>query len=133
MGKGFARPMRPERFHAIVALTLALAGLGVWLWLFRHSFHWYQLVAGWLAAINLTTFGYYGYDKACARRAARRVPEIVLHGLTLAGGSPAAFLAMRLFRHKTIKGRFQVLFWCIVVLQALLAGWIGWLLGQHQG
>jgi len=125
MGKG---TMRPERFHALVALTLALIGTGIWLWLFRHAWHWYQALAGWLIAVNLTTFGYYGYDKACARRLARRVPEVVLHGLALLGGSPGAFAAIRLFRHKTIKGRFQLLFWGIVALQAVFAGWIGWLL-----
>ncbi len=132
MGNRPSRPLRPERFHALVALALTLAGMGLWLWLFRHAWHWYQALAGWLVAVNLTAFGYYGYDKACARRLARRVPEVVLHGLALAGGSLGAFLAMRLFRHKTIKGRFQFLFWCIVVLQALLAGWIGWLLWRHH-
>src|SRR5215472_11891964 len=82
MAKG---TMRPERFHALVALTLALIGTELWLWLFHHTWHWYQVLAGWLIAVNLTTFGYYGYDKACARRLARRVPEVVLHGLALVG------------------------------------------------
>ena len=133
MGRHPSRPMRPERFHALVALTLVLLGTGLWLWLFRHAWHGYQVLAGWLVAVNLTTFGYYGYDKACARRLARRVPEVVLHGMALSGGSLGAFLAMRLFRHKTIKGRFRLVFWCIVVLQASLAGWIGWLLWRHYG
>ena len=126
------RSMRPDRFHAALALGLGLAGTVVWLIIFRHAFEWYQPLAGWLAAINLTAFGYYGYDKACARRSARRVPEVVLHGLSLVGGSLGAFAAMRLFRHKTIKGRFQFLFWCIVVLQASLATWIGWQLWRRH-
>jgi uncharacterized membrane protein YsdA (DUF1294 family) len=123
---------RPERFHAAVALNLALLGTAVWLYLFRHHFSWYHLLAGWLLSINLTAFGYYGYDKACARRAARRVPEVFLHGLALAGGSPAAYLAMRLYRHKTVKGRFRFAFWGIVVFQLLLIGWVGWLLWRHH-
>ena len=127
------RPMRPERFHAAMALGFTLSGTALWCVLFRHVFEWYQLWAGWLTAINLTAFGYYGYDKACARRAARRVPEFVLHGLSLVGGSVGAFAAMQLFRHKTIKGRFRFLFWSIVVLQVFLVAWIGWLLWRQHG
>jgi uncharacterized membrane protein YsdA (DUF1294 family) len=129
MGKNWPRP---ERFHATMALALTLIGAGVWLVLFRHVFHWYQPLAGWLAAVNLTAFGYFGYDKLCARRSAWRVPEVVLHGLTLVVGSLGAFLAMRLFRHKTIKGAFQLRFWCIVVFQTLLIAWIGWLLWRRH-
>ena len=36
-----------------------------------------------------------------------RVPERVLLLLALAGGTIGALLAMRRFRHKTAKGRFQ--------------------------
>jgi uncharacterized membrane protein YsdA (DUF1294 family) len=133
MGRRPSKPMRPERFHATVALVLALAGTGLWLYLFRHAFHGYHLLAGWLVAVNLIALGYYGYDKACARRSARRVPEVVLHGLALVGGSPGAFLAMRLFRHKTIKSRFRFAFGAIIVLQVLLALWIGWLLWRRHG
>jgi uncharacterized membrane protein YsdA (DUF1294 family) len=52
------------------------------------------------------------------------VPEVVLHGLALAGGSPAALLAMRLFRHKTAKSGFRFVFWVIVAAQALLAAYL---------
>jgi uncharacterized membrane protein YsdA (DUF1294 family) len=31
---------------------------------------------------------------------------------------------MQAFRHKTIKGKFRVLFWCIVTLQVLLTLWV---------
>jgi uncharacterized membrane protein YsdA (DUF1294 family) len=44
----------------------------------------------------------------------------VLHGLALAGGSLGCYAGMRAFRHKTIKGTFRIVFWVIVVLQALL-------------
>jgi uncharacterized membrane protein YsdA (DUF1294 family) len=80
-------------------------------------------------AINLTTTAYYGYDKLQAIRAGRRVPERVLHGLALGGGSLGAYLGMRLFRHKTLKGSFRRVFWVIVVLQAALVGWVGWEIG----
>jgi uncharacterized membrane protein YsdA (DUF1294 family) len=74
--------------------------------------------------VNPVTFIYFGYDKLQARRGGSRIPEIVLHTLALAGGSPGAFLAMTAFRHKTIKGTFRLVFWCIVVLQTLLLAWL---------
>jgi uncharacterized membrane protein YsdA (DUF1294 family) len=85
---------------------------------------WKHWLACWLVAVNVTAFGYYGYDKARAQSAESRVPELVLHGLTAAGGSVGAFAGMRVFRHKTIKGSFRILFWCIVVLQVALFAWI---------
>jgi uncharacterized membrane protein YsdA (DUF1294 family) len=53
------------------------------------------------------------------------VPERVLHLLALAGGTPAAFAAQRLFRHKTIKAPFRLQFTLIAAAQALLlAAWV---------
>jgi uncharacterized membrane protein YsdA (DUF1294 family) len=51
-----------------------------------------------------------------------------LHTLSAIGGSPAALLAMWLFRHKTIKASFRILFWAIVVLQLCLSAYIAKLL-----
>jgi uncharacterized membrane protein YsdA (DUF1294 family) len=114
------RPMRPEWFHGIVALAASLLLAAVALWLTRADWTGYRLLAAWLPGVNLTAFAYYGYDKWQARRGGRRVPEVVLHGVALAGGSLGAWLAMRVFRHKTIKGGFRFVFWTIVVLQAVL-------------
>jgi uncharacterized membrane protein YsdA (DUF1294 family) len=114
----------PQRFHGVLALIFCgLAASGLW-WLFGCNNSLPIWLGCWLAAVNGVTFGYYAYDKARASRGGRRVPEIVLHGLSVAGGSPAAFLAMRLFRHKTIKSKFRIFYWCIVVLQAALFVWI---------
>jgi uncharacterized membrane protein YsdA (DUF1294 family) len=54
------------------------------------------------------------------------VPERVLLGLALLGGSPGAWAGMTLFRHKTVKGRFRLAFAVIVALQLGLAAWSGW-------
>jgi uncharacterized membrane protein YsdA (DUF1294 family) len=48
------------------------------------------------------------------------VPETVLHGLALAGGTLGAYVGMHLFRHKTIKGSFRLVFWVIALLQVAL-------------
>jgi uncharacterized membrane protein YsdA (DUF1294 family) len=86
----------------------------------------------WLVSVNLIAIGYYAYDKRQAKDSGRRIPEVVLHGLALAGGSPGAWVAMRLFRHKTIKGSFQLVFWLIVVVQLLLIAWITTLVWRHS-
>ncbi|MEO7383932.1 MAG: DUF1294 domain-containing protein, partial [Novosphingobium sp.] len=48
---------------------------------------------------------------------ARRVPEADLLGLALVGGTPAAFLARHLFRHKTRKEPFSTQLKIIAILQ----------------
>jgi uncharacterized membrane protein YsdA (DUF1294 family) len=112
--------MRPQTFHAAVALALTLMLAVALLFLFRLEATWYAGLACWLLAINVVTFGYYAFDKARAKVLGSRVPEMVLHGLALAGGTLGAWVAMRVFRHKTIKGSFRVVFWTIAVLQLLL-------------
>jgi uncharacterized membrane protein YsdA (DUF1294 family) len=133
MGRGKGWLGRPEGFHATLALLLSLTVMGALLLPFRHSLGWYIALAAWLAAVNLVTLGYYGFDKSRSRRSGRRVPEKVLHGLALAGGSPGAYAAMRLFRHKTIKGRFRLVFWAIVVLQTALVVWLAVLVWRRHG
>ncbi|MDD5369486.1 MAG: DUF1294 domain-containing protein [Anaerolineaceae bacterium] len=71
----------------------------------------------WLVAINLVTLLTYGYDKAIAGSGKMRVPETVLLGLGLLGGTLAALAAMQLFRHKTIKRTFQKKFWLVTAAQ----------------
>ena len=63
--------------------------------------------AVWLA-INLITFILYGVDKRRAKCGAWRIPEkTLLTGTWLLGGV-GAWLAMRMFRHKTKHIAFQV-------------------------
>jgi len=79
----------------------------------------------WVVALSLVTFGVYGYDKSQATRNAPRVPEAILHLLGLLGGTPGAFVAMRVFHHKTIKRSFQTVFWITVALQVgILLLWL---------
>lgn len=83
-----------------------------------------------VAGLNLWTFALYGHDKAQSRRGGGRVPERRLLALAAIGGSPAALLARRLFRHKTRKQPFVNRLRAIVVLQCLaLGGAAFWKLG----
>lgn len=111
------RGMRPEVYHGGWALALSLLLAGALLALFRPALGWAPLIGAWLVGVNVTAFGYYGFDKGRARSQGRRIPEVVLHGLALLGGSLGAYTGMRTFRHKTIKGSFRIVFWVIVVCQ----------------
>jgi uncharacterized membrane protein YsdA (DUF1294 family) len=116
-----SKRVRPEVYYAGWALALTVAGVAALFAAFRLPWTWYHLLGAWLLAVNLVTLAFYGHDKARARVGGRRVPEAVLHGLALAGGTPGAYLGMSLFRHKTIKPAFRLLFRLIAVLQVLLA------------
>jgi uncharacterized membrane protein YsdA (DUF1294 family) len=111
----------PYQVHFLAAGLLTLAGtVALWYFLSRPHGDWPHWLACWLLSVNVVAFGYYGLDKGRARSGARRVPEVVLHTLTAAGGSLGSYAGMQCFRHKTVKGKFLIVFWCIVVLQVLL-------------
>lgn len=83
----------------------------------------------WLAAVaSVLAFVIYGWDKLAAARGGGRVPEIALHVLALLGGWPGALAAQLVFRHKTRKVTFQIVFWLTV---ALHCGAIIWLASEH--
>ncbi len=75
----------------------------------------------YLAAINLVTFLAYASDKRQARNKGFRVPEKILLLLGLFGGTPAAWLAQKIFRHKINKRSFRIRFWIIVAVQIAAA------------
>ncbi|VVO55004.1 DUF1294 domain-containing protein [Pseudomonas fluorescens] len=68
------------------------------------------------AIVSVLAFFLYWSDKRKARADSWRTPENVLHAVELAGGWPGALLAQQLFRHKTRKVSYQLLFWLIVLL-----------------
>lgn len=105
----------PNRFFAIAAIIVTLLVIGVFWFLFGLS----NLFWVWLAAWSVTAFIFYGYDKAQAKRGAWRVPEIVLHGLSVIGGFVGALAGMYAFRHKTQKPVFKIVIFASAVL------WIG--------
>jgi uncharacterized membrane protein YsdA (DUF1294 family)/cold shock CspA family protein len=78
-------------------------------------------VVSFLIAINITTGVMYAYDKTISSSNLLRIPEKVLHGLAFLGGSPSALIAQKLFRHKTVKHSFQIIYWSIVAIQFLAA------------
>lgn len=118
----------PFRKHLWIAVTLTILVTLLLAWLPSWPSRWMAWLLLWLVAINLITFLYFAYDKRQAARQGRRVPEAVLHVLALLGGTPGAWLGMRFFHHKTMKRRFQIVNWGIVVVQGVLfVVWLRWM------
>jgi len=61
----------------------------------------------YLAAINVVTFLLYGIDKFKAQHVRWRIPESVLIGFAVIGGSIGAWLGMMIWRHKTQHKKFR--------------------------
>lgn len=79
-----------------------------------------ESIAYYLIAVNLAAFAAYVCDKHFAEAGSRRIAERTLLGLAFIGGSPGAWAAMRLVRHKTRKPSFQASFRVLVAVQAVL-------------
>ena len=97
-------------FILFLLAAAGLAGLSVWAGL---AWHWSAL-----AGLNAATLLCFGYDKHQAIMKGRRVPERVLHTLTLLGGTVGAGLGMGIFRHKIHDKGFRLVFFFIVLVQA---------------
>jgi uncharacterized membrane protein YsdA (DUF1294 family) len=70
-----------------------------------------------LLIVNLWTMLRFYDDKHRAQQGKRRIPEADLLALALIGGSPGAFAARHLFRHKTRKQPFSTWLMLIAVVQ----------------
>jgi uncharacterized membrane protein YsdA (DUF1294 family) len=81
--------------------------------------------------VNAITLIAYAHDKRRSIRGGRRIRETRLHLLELLGGWPGAYLASKLFRHKTQKSRFRIVRLMMTLLNILLVssavyGWYHW-------
>ena len=115
--KAGTKPDSPYYIFAMVSLFFTLA-------IFALLYQYSHAIIAYLIAINITTFLFYGYDKGIAGGTNIRVPEYNLHALALLGGSPFGLLAQKVFRHKTIKGSFQLFYWGIVFVQVGVLVWL---------
>lgn len=82
----------------------------------------------WLAAMNLIALLLMAWDKSCARKHRRRIPEKMLFLPAVLGGAAGGWAGMYLFHHKTRHWYFvlgmPLLLACHVVLALLLGRWI---------
>lgn len=80
-------------------------------------------------ACSMIAFVLYGLDKRRAIKNQPRISERTLHILSFLGGWPGAYLATRLFRHKTLKIMFRLVFWLTVAVHLMIIAygiWSGW-------
>ena len=81
----------------------------------------FLLAVGYGVTVNLVGFVLFGWDKSCASRGSRRVPERRLLMLAALGGAPAMLLGRSMLRHKTRKQPFRTYLNTILCIQALVA------------
>ena len=71
----------------------------------------------------------YGLDKRRSRRDEWRVPEKTFHILGLFGGWPGAWIGGFLFRHKTKKLSYRLVFFLVVIVNCGFV-WLLWRLAR---
>lgn len=83
--------------------------------------------------VSVVSFCQYWLDKQSAQKSRWRTPENTLHIAELAGGWPGALIAQQVFRHKTRKPSYQLVFWAIVLLHQVF--WLDRLMlgGRYLG
>lgn len=85
----------------------------------------WSILLDWLVAGTAATFLFYAVDKMQAKRFGRRVPEVVLQGMALAGGVVGGWVGMLGLRHKTLHRMFWVVQWVATAVWAVV-GWVVW-------
>ena len=83
-----------------------------------------SLIITYLVLMNLAGFLAMGIDKRRAKKRAWRLPEKLLFGISILGGSVGSWMGMYVFHHKTKHWYFAVGMPLILVLQSILAIYI---------
>ena len=66
----------------------------------------------------------YAFDKAAAMQGDWRTKESTLHLVSVFGGWPGAMIAQSMFRHKTKKKSFQLIYWVTITLNCIGLIWL---------
>ncbi len=110
--------LRDRLHHAVLACAVVALAAGPVLG------RWPAAVSLAYAAMSLVAFLAYRHDKNAAGSERRRTPESTLHALDLFCGWPGGLLAQQVYRHKTRKGSFQVVFWITMVVNCAAFLWL---------
>ena len=108
-------PHNPKKHFSIIAIILTAALSALLLYLTKLN-----ILYSYLISLNTITFLTYGYDKHQSKKIGMRIPEMVLHLLTLIGGTLGSLLGQLIFRHKIKKMKFIIVFWVIVIVQVIV-------------
>ncbi|QHW29974.1 DUF1294 domain-containing protein [Paenibacillus rhizovicinus] len=84
-----------------------------------------KLIAAYLVIINIYAFALMRIDKIRAVKDRRhRIPERKLLGTSASGGSLGAFIAMRMFRHKTKHPAFAAGIPIMLIVHIVILIWL---------
>jgi uncharacterized membrane protein YsdA (DUF1294 family)/cold shock CspA family protein len=100
---------------------LILPSLGVVALFMKQNEPW---ILGLYIIASVIAFFLYWIDKKKAENNSRRIPEANLHFFESLGGWVGALLAQQMFRHKTRKLSYQIVFWLIVAAHQVF--WFDW-------
>jgi uncharacterized membrane protein YsdA (DUF1294 family)/cold shock CspA family protein len=82
-----------------------------------HAIFLYSIASG-------ITFIIYAIDKSAAMNNHWRTRESTLHLLGMIGGWPGALIAQRMFRHKSKKREFQIIFRITIIINCAILAWL---------
>ncbi len=105
---------RPQLIFGIIGV----AATAVIFLILSFTTTWHWLIA-WMVSASIIAFIFYGADKAMSKTGRLRIPENVLHIMSLIGGFLGALLGMLVFRHKT-NYRAHPLFLPVILISAIL-------------
>lgn len=80
-----------------------------------------KLAVIYLVMINIAAFCMYGIDKSAAIKQKQRIPNKVLLGVVVIGGSAGALAGMYMFRHKTKKWYYTMTVPVMLIIQIAAA------------
>lgn len=112
-GSKGSRKMNPKYEWTLYGLVITIL-LTVPIWAFEPFDIGLQIPL--IIGASITLFGFYGADKGRAKTGGKRIPEIVLHGMSLLGGFAGGFVGMLFFRHKTRKVQFLI----VIIISAIV-------------
>jgi len=104
----------PYQLYFWVSMTITLS-LMAFLLLLK-----LPIYLAFIAAINIVTSGFYGYDKNQAIKKGRRVPELILHYLAVIGGAAGGIAGLFLFNHKTRKTNFIIILGVSLIIHLVI-------------
>lgn len=82
------------------------------------------MIGIYLLLMSLITFYLFGIDKKRAIRKRRRISETQLLVFSFLGGISGAITGMFVFRHKLAKASFMLKFYGILIVHALVIGFL---------
>ncbi len=78
------------------------------------------ILAIYYVAMNIALFVMMGMDKSFATKGKWRIPEATLFTMAILGGCIGGIIGMNVFRHKTKKPAFHIIYIGSLVLHVLL-------------